>query len=124
MKDGNNYRVELAPVPALREMMMVRHHLAYGEQRDYFDHPHVVGWVRLGHEETAHSGCAVVLSNGDDGFKDMDMGAGHANAEFVDITGNHSEKITTNEEGKAFFKVKAKAVSVWIRSEVAEMIKV
>jgi alpha-amylase len=123
-KDGNSYRVELASVPALREMMMVRHHLAYGDQRDYFDHPHVVGWVRVGHEEKKHSGCAVVLSNGDDGFKDMELGAGHANAEFIDITGNFPEKITTNGEGKAFFKVKSKSVSVWIRSEVAEMIKV
>lgn len=125
MKDGNNWRVELAPVPALREMMMVRHHLSYGEQRDYFDHPHVVGWVRLGHGENQHSGCAVVLCNGDDGFKDMDLGGGHANAEFIDITGNHGdEKITTNEEGKAFFKVKSRSVSVWIRSEAADMVKV
>ena len=121
--DGENVKVELAPVPALREMMMVRHHLAYGQQRDYFDHPNVVGWTRAGTAENKHSGCAVLISNGEDGSKKMEMGEGHARADFVDITGNFGEKITTDEKGLADFKVRSRSVSVWVRSEIAEMIK-
>jgi alpha-amylase len=123
-RDGKSAQVELAGILGLREMMMVRHHLAYGVQRDYFDHPNVVGWTRVGVAERKNSGCAVLLSNGDDGFKKMEMGKEHANAEFIDIMRNREEKIKTDENGAAYFTVRAKTVSVWIRSEVEEMIKV
>ncbi|HEU4606786.1 MAG TPA: alpha-amylase domain-containing protein, partial [Chitinophagaceae bacterium] len=122
-KDGKNYRVELAPVPALREMMMARHHLAYGQQRDYFDHPNVVGWTRAGDEEHKLSGLAVLLSNGDEGFKKMEMGPAHANATFIDITGNRGEKVQTDENGFADFLCQSRSASVWIRSEMEEVIK-
>jgi alpha-amylase len=123
-RDGQNVFVDLAGILGLREMMMVRHHLSYGEQREYFDHPNVVGWTRAGVTERKNSGCAVLLSNGDDGFKEMEMGKQHANAEFIDVMHNREEKIKTDENGVAYFTVRAKTVSVWIRSEVEDMIKV
>lgn len=123
-QDGQNVHVDLAGVLGVREMMMVRHHLAYGQQRDYFDHPNVVGWTRAGIGERKNSGCAVIISNGDDGFKKMEMGQEHANATFIDAMRNREETITTDEQGFAEFPVRSKSVSVWIRKEVAEMIKV
>lgn len=123
-RDGQSALVDLAGVMGLREMMMVRHHLAYGQQRDYFDHGSVVGWTRAGVKERKNSGCAVVLSNGDDGFKRMEMGPDHAKASFVDILGKHSETITTDEHGWADFTVKSKSASVWVRSEAVELIKI
>lgn len=124
-RDGQNVFVDLAGILGLREMMMVRHHLAYGQQREYFDHPNVVGWTRAGDfGKQKKSGCAVVISNGDDGFKRMEMGIEHANADFVDVMRNREEKITTDENGWADFTVKGKSVSVWVRSEVAEMIHI
>jgi alpha-amylase len=116
--------VELVYIPALREMIMVRRHLAYGEQRDYFDHGNVIGWTRAGNPEKPHSGCAVVLSNSEEGNKYMDMGKENANKSFVDITGNRSDKITTNEHGQADFRVNKESVSVWIKESALELIKI
>jgi alpha-amylase len=124
MQDGKSVFVDLAGVLGLREMMMVRHHLSYGQQRDYFDHNNVVGWTREGVDEHKHSGCAVLVSNGDDGFKMMEIGKRHANAQFIDILRNREETITTDENGAANFTVKAKSASVWIRKEAENLVKI
>jgi alpha-amylase len=123
-KEGKKYEVELVSVPWLKEMILVRQHLAYGHQLDWFDHPNVVGWTRAGIPEREHSGCAVLMSNGADGFKTMDMGKENAQKTFVDITGNRKEKITTNENGQAEFLVKEASVSVWIKEEALPLIVV
>jgi alpha-amylase len=123
-KDGQTIEVELVYVPSLKEMILVRQHLSYGEQRDYFDHPNVIGWTRAGVAEKKGSGIAVLMSNGADGFKTMDMGKENANMTFVDITGNRQEKITTNENGQAEFLVKEGSVSVWIKEEALHYIVV
>lgn len=124
VKDGQDVEVELVYVPSLKEMVLVRQHLAYGEQRDYLDHPNVVGWTRAGMPDKKGSGIAVLMSNGADGFKTMDMGGENANITFVDITGNRSEKIRTNEHGQAEFLTKEGAVSVWVKEEALHHIVV
>ncbi|MCM5529849.1 alpha-amylase [Parasegetibacter sp. NRK P23] len=115
-------QVELNEVPWIRVMIKVRAQLAYGIQHDYFDHGSTIGWVRWGVDEITHSGCAVVLTNGGEGFKSMHMGDHHANAVFVDVTGNIPEEITTNDEGWADFRVNERSVSVWVRKEAAEQL--
>lgn len=55
---------------AINPILYARYHKAYGEQEDYFDHPNTIGWVRLGILEIERSGCAIVISNGDDGEKE------------------------------------------------------
>ncbi len=62
----------------------MRKEYAYGEQRDYFDHPNCVGWTREGIDENERSGCAVLLSNGEEGFKHMEIGKRHAGKVFTD----------------------------------------
>ena len=57
------------PVPNLGKMMKIRKLYAYGEQVDYFDDEHVVGWVRRG-DEHWFSGMAVVMSDNAAGTKD------------------------------------------------------
>lgn len=59
-------------------------------------HNHTIGWTRLGNEEHP-GGIAVVLTNGDNGRKWMEVG--QADRTYVDITEHISEPITTNEEG-------------------------
>lgn len=123
VQDGVNQRVELVPVPAIREMMRVRRHLAFGAQRDYFNDARHVGWVRTGVPEQEYSGCAVVLSNGGAAHLEMEMGNAHANAEFADVTGNRAETVTTDEHGKARFTAHGASVSVWIRKEALPLIQ-
>jgi alpha-amylase len=111
--DDCGHHIILAPVPGLHEMIDARKRLAYGRQIDYFDHPDVVGWTRQGDDDHPGSGLAVLMSNGADGRKWMDVGAVHAGATFRDQLGSHPATVTINEHGWGEFLTKGGAVSVW-----------
>ncbi len=111
-KDGNDYEIDLAPVAALEKLLWLRKNNAYGEQQDYFDHANCIGWVRGGDEDKA--GCAVVMSNGDAGFKTMMMGTKYAGKIFTDYLGHSDNKVEINKEGVGEFDCAAGSVSVWI----------
>ena len=91
------------------KFLHARREYAYGDQYDYFDHPNTVGWTRLGDGEHP-SGMAVVLSNGEEGRKSMQV---QPNQTYVDSTEHIEESITTNDEGWAEFCCAAGSVSVW-----------
>ena len=93
------------------KFLEVRGTYAFGNQYDYFDHSNTVGWTRLGTEEHP-GGVAVVLSNGDEGKKWMEVG--QPNRTYIDITEHIDEPVTTNEEGWADFRCEAGSVSVWV----------
>ena len=116
MSDGDVY-VELNSLSCVETMMKVRNHFAYGEQRDYFDHPNLIGWTREGIEENPLSGCAVLISNAGDGTKWMKTGKKHAGKTYIDICGNRKEKVTINEDGWGEFFVNAGFLSVWINEK-------
>lgn len=105
--------VELIGLPMLAEMIGIRKNLAYGEQRDYFDHANCVGWTRAGIEEKAASGIAVLMSNGEAGVKVMEMGEANAGRQMKDVIGGRTEEITLDEKGSAEFYCNAGSVSVW-----------
>ena len=48
-------------VPNLKRLIMLRRYYAYGEQKDYFDDFHVVGWTRAGDDEHSDSGMSMLL---------------------------------------------------------------
>lgn len=98
---------------AINPILYARYHKAYGEQEDYFDHPNTIGWVRCGVPEIERSGCAVVISNGDDGEKRMRVGEERAGEIWVDLTGTRDEHIAIEEDGFAAFPVNGGSVSVW-----------
>lgn len=120
--ETNGHAIEHVPVFPLPRMMQVRHKFSYGEQEDHFDHPNTIGWVRKGVKEMELSGCAIVLCNGSEGDKSMNMGGAHANSIFVDCTGNRQDKIQTDEHGQGLFKANGESVSVWIREEAMAML--
>ncbi|MBY0148968.1 alpha-amylase [Neobacillus niacini] len=97
----------------LDRLLFARVEKAYGEQHDYFDHPNTIGWVRLGSKEFKHSGCAVVISNGEDGEKRMYVSERRAGETWVDLTNSRDDQITINEDGYATFPVNGGCVSVW-----------
>ena len=113
-KDGNEYEISMAKVESLDQLLRVRSEFAYGNQIDYFDFANVVGWVRQGMDEKPNSGCAVVISNGADGYKEMDMGKQNANKNYHDVTGHFSESVSTDENGIGKFLVKGSSVSAWV----------
>lgn len=114
VKDNEEVYVELNTVPHLETMLKVRRDLAYGMQRDYFDHANTIGWTREGIKEKKGSGCAVVITNGSAGHKVMEVGKRFAGRIFVDITGNRHEKVKINKDGWGEFFVSDRSASVWV----------
>lgn len=105
--------ITLVPVKGLEVLLRARKELAYGFQRDYFDHPNVIGWTREGSSGFPLSGLAVVMSNSDAGWKRMDVGLKHAGEEWVDVLGNLPGSVIIDASGKAEFRCAPKSVSVW-----------
>jgi alpha-amylase len=110
--DGNECEIWLeSHREILDHMLFARQTYGYGDQYDYFDHANTIGWTRLG--DTEHpGGMAVVLSNGDEGTKAMEVG--QPNTLYIDLTGHISDAITTNDDGWADFRCSAGSVSVWV----------
>ncbi len=111
-QDGNDHDIYMPAVPKLEKLIIARQLFGYGEQSDYIDHVSCIGWTRAGDE--THPPCAVVLSNDQEGFKDMKMGKEHAGKTFRDYLENHGAEVLLNEEGQGIFPVSAGSVSVWV----------
>ncbi len=113
-KDGNRYNIFMpSHQNIIDQLLYVRRNFAYGDQYDYFDHPDTIGWTRLG-DETHPKAIAVVLTNGSDGYKWMEVGK--PNATFTDITENIKEPVKTNDKGWGEFHCKGGSVSVWVQT--------
>ena len=74
--------------PAIEYHAAVAPDVALGEQIDYLDDFNIIGWTRTGEESKPVSGCAVILSDGPGGQKEMCLGARFAGKHFVDLLGN------------------------------------
>ena len=112
--DDNGEHIELISLQELPEMLKVRAYLAYGKQIDYLDHNNCIGWTRAGDEEHPNSGLAVLMSNGNEGFKEMQVDKNFAGKTFIDVLGNRTEEVIINEDGFGEFFCQSGSVSVWI----------
>lgn len=112
--EENGQPIELNHVEELPELLRLRKEKAYGLQRDYFDHPNCVGFTREGDTEHDNSGLAVVISNGDEGIKRMEMGEYLAGQIFIDALQKRTEEVEIGADGFADFYCAAGSVSVWV----------
>lgn len=94
------------------KLLSLRINHAYGKQNDYLDHPNCIGWTREGDEEHP-GGVAVLLTNGDAGYKDMYIGKQHAGKDYGDYLGNRDETVTISEDGMGTFFCAPGSISVW-----------
>ncbi|PST82019.1 alpha-amylase [Pedobacter yulinensis] len=117
--EGEEHEIILAKVEELPVLARLRKELGHGLQRDYFDFPSCIGWTREGSAEYPNSGFAVVMSNGTEGFKDMEMGPGLAGKVMVDALGKREGEVVINETGWGNFHCAAGSVSVWILKDAA-----
>ena len=95
-------------------LLEIRKNHAFGEQNYYFDHPNTIGFTRVGNDDHPHSGVAVLISNGEDGDKVMNVGKQHAGETWKEATGNVEETVAIDEEGNGQFLVHGGNVAVWI----------
>ncbi len=114
-QDGNEYEIWMDSHQwIIDRLLFARKHFAYGSQYDYIDHWDVIGWTRLGSEQHPE-GMAVLMSDGPDGYKWMEVGK--ANAVFYDITEHIKEPVYTNEHGWGEFRCNGGSVSVWLEKQ-------
>jgi alpha-amylase len=114
--EGYETGVALVALQLLPELLQIRRDLAYGLQRDYLDHPNCIGWTREGAAEKAHSGIAVLMSNGAAGVKRMEMGLAHAGKVMKDALAMCEDTVLVDEKGWAEFYCKPGSVSAWVLS--------
>ncbi|KAJ5810610.1 uncharacterized protein N7503_002828 [Penicillium pulvis] len=86
---------------------------AYGEQKDYFDQPNCIGFVRGG-VPGCSSGLACVISNAGPNRKRMFIGRNNTGQTWVDVLGNQSASVVIDWWGYGAFPVGAMSVSVWV----------
>ena len=99
----------------LEKIMYVRTHLAYGNQIDYFNDSHIIGWALEGDLEHPNSGIAVVMTNSNGGCLQMNVGKNLANSILYDLTGNLKEPIYVDQDGNGIFYVNGGSVSIWAK---------
>jgi alpha-amylase len=111
-RDGNKHKIVMHSHKwIIDKLLYARKEFAYGEQYDYFDHPNVVGWSRIG--DDTHSGSmAVLISNGDNGYKWMYTGK--PSTKYRDLLEHRAEIVETNEHGYGRFCCRGGSVSVWV----------
>lgn len=108
----------IAPMQELLDtFLLARKYLAYGEEHDYFDNPNIIGWTREGDYYHQDSGMAVVLSDGEGGGKQMNVGKNLANSILYDCTGNIKETVYVDNDGNGIFYTGGGSVSVWIKKD-------
>ena len=107
-------------VANLGKLIKTRRWYAYGEQADYFDDDHIIGWVRRGDIEHENSGLAVVMSDGEGGGIRMRVGEAFAGERFYDVLGKCTQPIAVDENGGAEFFTDGRNVSVWVRRAAFE----
>ena len=86
---------------ALEHLLEARKKYAYGEQRDYFDNCHGIGWTRSGDEEHKGSGIAVVVSSFGEQEKKMCVGVEHKGCIFHPFWGYEEKEIGLEEREKS-----------------------
>lgn len=96
------------------QLLDVRRDFAYGEQDDYFDHEHVVGWIRRG-DENHPDGCVVIMSNHTGGVKPMFVGTDYAGSVWIDKLGHITDEVVIGDDGRGWFNVKDGSVSVYLK---------
>ncbi len=96
-------------------LLKVRKYFAHGEEIDYFNDRHIIGFSRNGDYDHPDSGVAVVMSNKHGGCIQMNVGKHLANTVFYDCTGNLEETVYVDSEGNGLFYCKDGSVSVWIK---------
>ena len=107
-------------VPDLGKMIKLRRFYAYGEQKDYFDDPHCIGWTRSGDQEHPDSGLAVVMSNTESAVKRMQIGKQFAGESFFDALGKCPDAVIIDEDGFGDFQTLGGSVSLWVRAGAFE----
>jgi len=118
-KSGEDCQVSIPALECLPSLIQLRREYAYGQQEDYLDDQHCVGWIRKGVNGYPLSGCAVILSNHPMSVlsKRMKIGKQFAGQKFYDFLNKFKRMVVIDNEGFGVFHVQPCSVSVWVKHE-------
>lgn len=104
-----------SPVNNLKTMLQLRKTHVYGNQHDYLDDEHIIGWTVEDYNNYHDKAIAVLLTNQVGGTKKMYVGEEYVDCEFYDVTGNVDITVPINSRGMGRFIVNEKSLSIWIK---------
>lgn len=110
--DGEDYQIDMPVIPALESLVRARQQFAHGVQTDWFDDANCIAFSRSGTETL--SGCVVIMSNGEEGEKRLELGEHFATKSWYDYLGHRDDVIESDEYGTATFRCHPGSVSVWV----------
>ncbi|MCJ1259888.1 hypothetical protein MMC24_007727 [Lignoscripta atroalba] len=102
----------------LPDLCLGRKLYAYGEQYDYFDHAHCIGWTRAGTRDRPN-GLACVMSNNGPCQKKMYVGWIHRGEVWTDILGWEPSRVIIDPFGYGIFPCGGFSVAVWVNRAAA-----
>ena len=102
----------------LPDLCLARKLYAYGEQHDYFDSAHCVGWTRVGTWDRPY-GLACVMSNDKPNRKRMYVGEAHAGELWTDILGWEPFEVQIDKYGYGLFSCRGNWVAVYVNRAAA-----
>jgi alpha-amylase len=100
----------------LADLTLARKLYAYGDQEDYWDDAHCIGFVRRGTWDKP-AGLACVMSNTKPGQIRMAVGDMHNGEVWTDVLGWSTDEVTIDEEGYGTFMCPGVSMSVWVRKD-------
>ena len=74
-----------------------------------------IAFIRHGTDE--QPGCIVIVANGAEAEKTVDLGPDHAGAGFRDFLTHCEEELFADDQGRVTIRVNGGSVSVWVRSD-------
>lgn len=113
---GDVKQIVMPKLEILPKLLEARKKYANGGQINYFNHPNCIAWIRTGNDHSP--GCIVIISNGEEGYKEIELGNENAESKFIDFLGIRQEQIVLNKNGKGKFWVNPGSVSVWVNSDM------
>lgn len=122
-QDGESGEItvrDASPHRKIIDMLLeCRKKYAYGDETILFNHPSTTGLVRHGDAEHPGSGLILLMSNGQDGTKEINLGKEHAGEVWKEFTGSITDSVTLDENGTGVFGVHGRNIAVWIRDTPA-----
>lgn len=116
--DGNGFNEPPFGGKLLPKIVQARKLHAYGPQIDYFDHPHSIGFTRLGYPQHGMSGMAVIMTNGwTHTTKTMFVGPEHAGERWTDVLGGCWGEVVIDREGWGVFAAAPRSAAVWVNRQ-------
>ena len=100
----------------LPDLILARNLYSYGEQKDYFEEPNCIGWVRRGTWDHP-AGCAVVISNAGPGQRRMNVGNMHRGEMWTDVLGWEQGEVKIDDEGWGTFPCPGVSIAVWVKND-------